>query len=250
MTEDKEIISDQTEGHPAAGREYPKRYGGTPDIFKRFSQALLVIATLVMSAPNAANAQSGAPILIVALGDSLTAGYNLPLEDAFPSKLERALKARGHKVTIHNAGVSGDTTTAALSRLDWALPAKTDGVIVELGANDALRGTSPETTRRDLGAIVASIKERGHDMLIAGMFAPPNMGQEFADQFNGIFPDLARGNNAVFYPFFLEGVAAKPELNLGDGMHPNAQGVDVIVETILPYVEELIEKIKARRKSS
>ena len=249
MAEDKESISNQAEGISAGGPAHPMRYGGTSGIFKRFTRTMVVIAALVLPGLVPAVAKSGNPIVIVALGDSLTAGYNLRLEDAFPSKLERALKARGHMVSIHNAGVSGDTTTGALARLDWALPEKTDGVIVELGANDALRGTDPDTTRKDLEKILGSLKDRGHDILIAGMLAPPNMGQEFAKEFNDIFPNLARDHDAVFYPFFLEGVAARPELNLSDGMHPNSEGVDVIVKGILPYVEQLIERIKARQKT-
>ena len=191
-----------------------------------------------------------APMVIVALGDSLTAGYNLDLDDAFPVKLEAALRKRGHDVRIHNAGVSGDTSSGALSRLDWALPEKADGVIVELGANDALRGTDPQTTREGLDRLLSKLDERNLDVLVAGMLAPPNMGQEYADAFNAIYPELAKQRDALLYPFFLDGVAANPELNLGDGMHPNAKGVDVIVERIVPFVEKLIERIKARRAKS
>ena len=216
-------------------------------VFKRIAFSSLLLAAWIAVAATPSQAEAGRPILIVALGDSLTAGYNLALENAFPSKLEKALKARGHTVKVHNAGVSGDTTSGALARLDWALPDGTDGVIVELGANDALRGTSPATTRTNLDSILKSLKSRGHDVLVAGMMAPPNMGEEYAGEFNGIYPELARGHGAVLYPFFLDGVAARPELNLGDGMHPNARGVDTIVKRILPYVEQLIDRIKTRR---
>lgn len=216
-------------------------------VFKRIMFSTLLLAAWITAAAVPAQADTNRPILIVALGDSLTAGYNLALENAFPSKLEKALKARGHAVKIHNAGVSGDTTSGALARLDWALPDKTDGVIVELGANDALRGTDPATTRTNLDSILKSLNSRGHDVLVAGMLAPPNMGEEYASEFNGIYPELARSHNAVLYPFFLDGVAAQPDLNLGDGMHPNAAGVDTIVKRILPYVEKLIDRIKTRR---
>ncbi len=211
----------------------------------------VVIATLALNFQAATPAVAkSAPMVIVALGDSLTAGYNLALDDAFPVKLEAALRKRGYDVRIHNAGVSGDTSSGALSRLDWALPAKADGVIVELGANDALRGTDPQTTREGLDRLLSKLAERNLDVLVAGMLAPPNMGREYAEAFNAIFPELAKQRGTLLYPFFLDGVAANPGLNLGDGMHPNAKGVDVIVERILPFVEKLIGRIKARRARS
>lgn len=241
--------------HTTTAHLRPSAYGGTWGKVKRGLSRVsrIPLLVLILTACIVSGARAGtpaAPVLIVALGDSLTAGYNLPLEDAFPVKLEAALRKRGHNVRIHNAGVSGDTSSGALSRLDWALPEKADGVIVELGANDALRGTDPETTRKGLGQLLTKLAERNLDVLVAGMLAPPNMGPEFADAFNAIYPDLAKQRGALLYPFFLDGVAAVPELNLGDGMHPNAKGVDTIVERIVPFVEQLIERIKSRRGKS
>jgi len=183
---------------------------------------------------------------IVALGDSLTAGYQLPPADAFPVRLEAELKARGHDVSVLNAGVSGDTSTGALSRLDWAVPQTADIVIVELGANDALRGIDPAKTRASLSQVVERIKQRGAAVLLAGMVAPPNMGEDYAGQFNPMFAELAKEQGVALYPFFLEGVAAQPNLNLADGMHPNRKGIDVIVQNILPHVESLIVKAKSQ----
>ncbi|WP_439573980.1 arylesterase [Phreatobacter sp.] len=185
-------------------------------------------------------------IRIVALGDSLTAGYQLTAQDAFPSRLQAALRARGHSVEVENAGVSGDTSTGGLERLDWAVGDGVDAVILELGANDALRGIDPAITRRNLETIITRLKERGIAILLTGMLAPPNMGPDYAAAFNPIFPELARRHGLIFDGFFLEGVAAVPALNLGDGMHPNPRGVAVIVERILPKVEELIAAVRQR----
>lgn len=193
-----------------------------------------------------APAQAQRTIRIVALGDSLTAGYQLAAQDAFPSRLQAALRARGHAVEVENAGVSGDTSTGGLERLDWAVGEGTDAVILELGANDALRGIDPAITRRNLETIITRLRERGIAVLLSGMLAPPNMGPDYAAAFNPIFPDLARRHALIFDAFFLEGVAAVPALNLGDGMHPNPRGVAVIVERILPKVEELIATVRAR----
>src|SRR5690349_18628750 len=184
-------------------------------------------------------------ITIVALGDSLTAGLGLPSQDAFPAKLQKALAAKGIPVTITNAGVSGDTTSGGLSRLDWSVPPGTEAVILELGANDALRGLDPAIPRAALDAILRRLKERGIPVLLCGMLSPPNLGADYARTFNAIFPQLATAYGAVFYPFFLEGIAANRRLNQGDGIHPTAAGVDVIVRGILPKVEELIARAKA-----
>ncbi|HEU5274986.1 MAG TPA: arylesterase [Xanthobacteraceae bacterium] len=186
------------------------------------------------------------PITIVALGDSLTAGLGLASQDAFPAKLQKALAAKGLAVTIADAGVSGDTTSGGLARLDWSVPAGTDGVILELGANDALRGLDPAVPRASLEAILRRLKERGIPVLLCGMLSPPNLGADYARTFNAIYPDLARIYDAVFYPFFLDGVAGQRRLNQGDGLHPTAAGVDVIVAGILPKVEELIARIRAK----
>lgn len=188
-----------------------------------------------------------APVRIVVLGDSLTAGYMLAARDAFPEQLERKLKAAGVKVEVANAGVSGDTTAGGLARLDWSIPSGTDAVILELGANDALRGLEPGKARINLDAIIKRLKARGVDVLLAGMLAPANLGEDYARSFNAIFPALAREHGVLLYPFFLQGVAMRAKLNLGDGIHPNAEGVALIVEGIRPKVEELIARVRARR---
>jgi acyl-CoA thioesterase-1 len=190
------------------------------------------------------------PIRIIAFGDSLTAGYRLPPQNAFPVRLEAALKARGHNVAVVNAGVSGDTTAGGLARLDWAVPEDADAVIVELGANDALRALDPAAARKNLDAIITRIKAKGPDVLLTGMRAPRNLGPEYTKAFDMIFPDLARKHEVLYYPFFLEGVVLNNALNLDDGMHPNAKGVDVIVQGILPHVEELIDRVKKRHAAA
>lgn len=185
------------------------------------------------------------PINIVAFGDSLTAGYGLPANEAFPAQLQRALEAKGLAVNVVNAGVSGDTTTGALSRLDWSIPDGTDAVILELGANDALRGFDPGITRKGLDTMLRRLKERKIPVLLCGMVAPPNLGAEYGRAFNSIYPDLAAQTDAILYPFFLTGVAANPKLNQPDGLHPTAAGVTVIVDRIMPQVEQLIARAKA-----
>lgn len=183
-----------------------------------------------------------ADLKLVALGDSLTAGYQLAPGDGFAAQLQKALDAKGYSVEVVDAGVSGDTTSGGLSRLDWSVGEDADAVIVELGANDALRGIQPEITRKNIEAIVARLRERGIEVLVAGMLAPRNLGSEYAQAFDPIFSEVAKTHEALFYPFFLEGVALDPDLSLSDGMHPNAEGVAVIVENILPKVEELLAK--------
>ena len=184
---------------------------------------------------------------IVAFGDSLTAGLGLPAGAAFPARLEAALKAKGHAVTIVNAGVSGDTASGGLGRLDWSVPDDADAVILELGANDALRGVDPKTTKAALDAILGKLDARRVPVLLAGMAAPRNMGADYVRAFDAIYPALASTHRVVFYPFFLEGVATDPKLNQGDGLHPTAAGVDVIVARILPSVEALIARARAER---
>jgi len=206
-----------------------------------------LLAPLLLAAMVPAGAQQARPIAIVALGDSLTAGYQLPPGDAFPVKLQAALRAKGLNVTVENAGVSGDTSTGGLERLDWAVGDGVDAVIVELGANDALRGIDPAVTRRNIDEILTRLKARGIAVLLSGMLAPPNMGPQFAAAFNPIFPELAARHGVLFDAFFLEGVAADASLNLADGMHPNARGVDAIVARILPRVEELVAQVRSRR---
>jgi len=189
------------------------------------------------------------PVKIVVLGDSLSAGYGLPAEAAFPQRLAQALNAKGIAVTIANAGVSGDTASGGLGRLDWSVPDGTEAVILELGANDALRGLEPGLTKAALDNILGKLKDRHIAVLLAGMQAPRNMGPDFVRTFDAIYPALASTHAVVFYPFFLDGVAADPDLNQRDGLHPTAAGVDVIVARIMPKVEELIAKARAARGS-
>jgi acyl-CoA thioesterase I len=199
-------------------------------------------------APNAAVAKaSGKPITLVALGDSLTAGYQLPAADSYPAQLEKALRAKGYAVTIVNAGVSGDTTAAGLERLNWAVPADADAVIVALGANDMLRGQDPARARDNLDRILAAVKAQKQDILVAGMLAQPGLPPDYRAAFDRMFPDLAAKHGAVLYPFFLDGIALQPKLNLADGLHPNAAGVAVMVEKSLPKVEELVARVVSRR---
>jgi acyl-CoA thioesterase-1 len=182
---------------------------------------------------------------IVVLGDSLTAGLGLDPGQSYPEQLEAALKARGYDVTVANAGVSGDTAYDGLARLEWSVPAEADIVIVELGANDALRGIDPAVTRQALSGIVEKLAGRGQAVLLAGMLAPPNLGPSFAKAFNPIFPDLAAKFDVPLYPFFLAGVAADAGLNQADGMHPNKEGVARIVWLMLPDIEALIVTTKS-----
>jgi acyl-CoA thioesterase I len=203
-----------------------------------------VLAAVI--APLPAAQSQGQPIRLVALGDSLSAGYNLPQEAAFPVALERALKAKGYKVEVVNAGVSGDTSSGGLDRLDWSVPDGTDGVILELGANDMLRGLDPAGTRKNIEAIVERLKSRDIPVMLAGMYASRNLGPEYVQKFDGIYPDIAKKHDLVLYPFFLDGVAGDRSLNLPDGMHPTAKGVEIIVERILPSVESFLARLSQR----
>jgi acyl-CoA thioesterase-1 len=204
----------------------------------------LVLRAITLVLGLATGCLSGAaatPVSIVALGDSLTAGFGLEPGEAFPEQLQAALQARGHEASVANAGVSGDTASDGLARLEWSVPAEADIVIVALGANDALRGIDPAVTRQALADILDKLRARGQAVLLAGMMAPRNLGDEYAAEFDAIFPDLAREYAVPLYPFFLEGVATDATLNQADGMHPTAAGVARMVEGILPQLEELIE---------
>jgi len=205
----------------------------------------MVIAGALSPAGPPAEAQAR-PIRLVALGDSLTAGYGLPQDASFTEVLARALKARGHNVEIANAGVSGDTSTGGLDRLDWSVPDGTDGVILELGANDMLRGLDPAIPRRAVETIVERLKSRGIPVMIAGMYASPNLGSAYAEKFNSLYPEIAEKHGLVLYPFFLDGIVGDRSLNQADGLHPTAKGVEVIVERILPSIETFLTRITQR----
>lgn len=184
------------------------------------------------------------PMTILAFGDSLTAGYGVKTSEAFPAQLQMALEAKGHKVTVTNAGVSGDTTSGGLERLDWALDPKPDAVILELGANDALRGIDPKVPRENLDKMLAALKAKSIPVLLTGMKAPNNWGADYAKNFDALFPDLAAKYSVTLYPFFLEGVALDPSLTQPDGLHPTAKGVAEIVKRILPDVEALVARVE------
>nr|WP_183828619.1 arylesterase [Rhizobium cellulosilyticum] len=187
-------------------------------------------------------------INLVGFGDSLMAGYQLAPSESYTAQLEAALKAKGLNVTITNAGVSGDTTSGGLSRIDWSVPDGTSGVILELGANDALRGIAPEQSEKNLDAMLTRLKERGIKVLLAGILAPPNMGGDYAEKFNPIYKRLAEKHAVPLYPFFLDGVTTVPGMQLEDGMHPNAKGVAVMVERTLPMVESFLGEIGSATK--
>lgn len=212
--------------------------------------ALLAAASLAGgiagARPALAAAATPGPVSIVALGDSLTAGYGLDPGQAFPEQLEAALKARGLDVSVANAGVSGDTSSDGLARLDWSVPAEARIVIVELGANDALRGIDPAVTRQALTQILMRLKERSQTVLVAGMLAPRNLGEDYAKRFDAIYPELAARFGVALYPFFLEGVATDASLNQPDGLHPTAAGVAKIVAHMLPQVETMVRNAARR----
>ena len=202
--------------------------------------ALLVV--LAAGAGIAPWARAAEPVRLMAYGDSLTHGYGLPAGETFPEQLEAALQADGLNVEVINAGNSGDTTAGGLARLDWALADDPDAVILELGANDGLRGLDPDATYDNLDAILARLTQQEElPVLLAGMLAPPNLGREYGDAFNAVYPRLAEAHDVPFYPFFLEGVAMQPALNQSDGIHPNAEGVAEIVKRIKPHVVRLLE---------
>ena len=208
------------------------RYG----LAARFVNAALALAA-VLFCPLAVAAE---PVGILVLGDSLTAGHGLSRQASFPARLQKALLADGIEVEVIDGGVSGNTTAAGLARLDWALASKPDAVIVELGGNDGLRGLEPKVTYANLDEILTRIRKSRLSVLLAGMKAPPNLGGEYGAEFNDVYAKLAVKHGVRLYPFFLAGVAAVPELNQEDGIHPNARGVDVIVRRILPFVKRLI----------
>jgi acyl-CoA thioesterase-1 len=200
-----------------------------------------------MSTAFIASARAQTPIKLVVLGDSLSAGYGLPLQAAFPARLQKALREKGLNVDILNAGVSGDTTSGGRDRLDWSIPDGTEAVIVELGANDALRGLDPRVTKSALEDIIKKLQARKIAVMLTGMLAPPNYGPDYAAKFDPIYADLGKAYDVPLYPFFLDGVAGDAKLNLADGIHPTAEGIDIIVARILPSVEAFLNKVAANR---
>lgn len=202
----------------------------------------IFIAIVLMVLPMAHQA-AAEPVALVGFGDSLMAGYQLPAEDAFPVQMEKALRATGVEVSIANAGVSGDTTSGGLARLDWSVPDGTKGVILELGANDALRGIPPEQTEQNLDKMISGLKGRGIAVLLVGMLAPPNMGAAYGERFNGMYERLAEKHQVPLYPFFLDGVVTRADRQLEDGMHPNSKGVAVMVEKMLPSFQEFLKSL-------
>ena len=212
---------------------------------------MLVLGMLLMAAGTALAQTSAAretkPIKMVVLGDSLSAGLGLSASSAFPARLQKSLEAKGIAVDMINAGVSGDTTSGGRDRLDWSVPEGTEAVILELGANDALRGIDPRVTRAALTDILTRLKARRIAVLLCGMVAPPNYGSDYSARFNAIYPELAKSFGVPLYPFFLEGVATEARLNQADGLHPTAEGVDVIVQNILPTVQAFLGTIRGQR---
>lgn len=213
------------------------RYG-VPSGFVNALMFVLVLTFALPALPAAAQ-----PLRILVLGDSLSAGYGLMLPDSFPSQLAEALNGAGQEVMVINAGVSGDTSAGGLSRLAWSLSENIDAVIIELGANDGLRGLKPDETFKNLNAIIIELKQRGLAVLLTGMRAPPNLGADYGREFAAIYPRLAKKHGVALYPFFLDGVAAIPELNQQDTIHPNKQGVGVVTERILPHILNMLEGI-------
>lgn len=214
-------------------RCFPRRYGARSLLFN-------LILTFCLIGSLAGGAASAAEKRLLLFGDSLTAGYGLSEEDGFAAQLQRALDARGHEVEIINAGVSGDTSAGGLARLEWSLASNPTHALVELGANDALRGLDPAAMEQNLDRIISGMQDAGAKVLLAGMVAPRNLGPEYREAFEGAFPRLAEKHDIALYPFFLEGLPGQNDLIQADGLHPNADGVAVIVERIMPAVEALL----------
>lgn len=210
---------------------------------------IAIAAAGAMSAEDRVRANEAEPV-IVAFGDSLTAGFGLAAGDAFPAQLERALRAKGQNVRVVNAGVSGDTAADGLARFDWSMPQDASAVIIELGANDALRGLDPATTNVALETIITQAKARGLPVLLAGMEAPRNMGEDYVEQFGAIYTGLAAKYDVSLYPFFLDGVALDPGFSQPDGLHPTASGIGEVVKRILPDVEALVQRISQRKTAA
>lgn len=214
---------------------------------RRALAAGLVAGAVLASAPNTMAQPAAAappPLRLMVIGDSLTAGFGLPLEQSFPSQLQAALRHKGHNLTVFNAGVSGDTTAGGKARLGWALADKPDAVILELGGNDGLRGLDPKEVYANLSAMLTTLKARGIPVFLSGMYAPPNLGVAYGEEFRAVYTRLAREFDVPLQPFFLEGVAMRPELNQADGHHPNTAGVAIMVERILPLIEPWLNALE------
>src|ERR1039457_1968978 len=223
----------------------PRSYGRLATRVQRL--AAMVMVTFVCGLAPLGGHAADQPVKIVVLGDSLSAGFGLPMDAAFPARLAQALKAKGIAASIANAGVSGDTSSGGRDRLDWSVPEGTEAVIVELGANDALRGIDPKITREALSDILTRLQARKIAVQLCGMLAPPNYGNDYAARFNTIYPDLSKSLGVPLYPFFLEGVASDAKLNQADGLHPPEEGVDVIVKNILPTVQAFLGALPGQR---
>lgn len=239
-SEEGEVLMSMVRSYGNSARAVERRYG----LFMHI--AVLMLALMTIAGPAWADATK--PVKLVVLGDSLSAGLGLPAQDAFPAKLQKALQAKGIAVDMINAGVSGDTSSGGRDRLDWSVPDGTEGVIVELGANDAMRGVDPDLTRAALTDIVQRLKARKIAVMLCGMLAPPNFGADYGARFNSIYPDLAKKFELPLYPFFLDGVAADAKLNQADGIHPTAEGVDIVVNNMLPTVEAFVRAIGEQRR--
>jgi acyl-CoA thioesterase-1 len=204
---------------------------------------LLAVSLAIIGSQYASAKTTNKQLEIAFLGDSITAGYGLNPGEAFPELITKMLAEKGTTITLINAGVSGDTTSGGLARLNWSIPDTVDGVVVELGANDAFRGIPVEQIKQNLESIITGLKDRGIDVLLAGMLSPPNMGVQYETAFNAIYPDLAEKYDLLFYDFILDGVAAEPALNQIDGIHPNLEGSKVIAENFMPIVEQFIARL-------
>lgn len=221
-----------------------------PALVVTFALSIMAVIAAPFSASSPVWADTAQPVTLVAFGDSLTAGYGLKASESFPAQLQMALQAKGYKVTIVNAGVSGDTTADGLRRFDWAMQPKPDGVILELGANDALRGIDPKVPGANLDKMLAALKAKDVDVLLTGMKAPNNWGEDYAKAFDAIYTDLAAKYGLTLYPFFLDGVALDPAFSQPDGLHPTASGVAEVVRRILPDVEALVQRISQRKTAA
>src|SRR4029078_9121801 len=235
-------VSEEDSMRLSMDRSYGTSAAGVEGRMGMLVHILVLIMALMTAGAGFAQAPAK-PLKMVVLGDSLSAGLGLSAAAAFPARLQKSLQAKGIQVDMINAGVSGDTASGGRDRLDWSVPDGTQAVIVELGANDALRGTDPAVTRAALCDILTRVKERKIAPMLCGMLSPPNYGRDYAERFNTIYPDLAKSFGVPLYPFFLDGVAADAKLNQADGIHPTPQGVDIIVRNIMPAVEAFLGPI-------